>query len=103
MELGEFEQRLGTILEDAGPGIVAELNASTIAYWNGSRLVYCHSTSDDAFGADFVIDEPRWSQWKSWLVDWLTEPVFGVRDDLRHEPSAPLDADRQKDAAGGPQ
>jgi hypothetical protein len=69
---------------------VAELNASTIAYWNGSRLVYCHSTSDDASRADCVIDELRWSQWKSWLVEWLTYPVFCVRDDLRHKPAPPL-------------
>jgi hypothetical protein len=96
MDLEDFVQRLTVVLQDAGPGIVAELTDTELAYWDGQRLVYA-SVSPDGSGTlagEFVLDAQRWSQWKDWLGDWLADPAFGVRDELRHEPSAPLAPDR---------
>ena len=84
MEREDFEQQLTALLRDAGPNIVAELTDTAIAYWNGERLVYAAVSADGtgALAGEFELDARRWTDWKSWLADWLTDPVLSARRDL---------------------
>ncbi len=86
MEREEFVTRLTSILQDAGPGTVAELTDTAIAYWNGERLVYAFLSAEGngAQGEEFDLGAQRWAQWKDWLVDWLTDPLLSVRHGLHH-------------------
>jgi hypothetical protein len=40
MQFEDFETQLAILLRSAGPATVAELTDTTIAYWNGERVVY---------------------------------------------------------------
>jgi hypothetical protein len=84
MEQEDFEQQLTALLRDAGPDTVAELTDTAIAYWNGERLVYAVVGADGtgALAGEFELDARRWTEWKSWLADWLTDPVLSVRHDI---------------------
>lgn len=84
MEQEDFEEQLTALLRDAGPDTVAELTDTAIAYWNGERLVYAVVGADGtgALAGEFELDARRWTEWKSWLADWLTDPVLSVRHDI---------------------
>ncbi|MBN3760545.1 hypothetical protein [Burkholderia sp. Ac-20365] len=84
MRIEDFEQQLTAILQSAGPGTVAELTDTAIAYWNGIHLVYAEIDIDGtgALTGAFEMNAQRWTQWKDWLSDWLTDPVISVRHDL---------------------
>lgn len=84
MELDIFERQLATMLQNAGPGTVAELTDTVIAYWNGNRLAYAEVDTEGtgAITGTFEMDAERWTHWKDWLNDWLTDPVLSVRHDL---------------------
>ncbi|BCG02648.1 hypothetical protein PPGU19_072160 (plasmid) [Paraburkholderia sp. PGU19] len=72
------------LLRDAAPDSVAELTDTAIAYWNGERLVYAFVSAEGtgALAGEFELDSRRWTEWKDWLADWLTDPVLSVRHDL---------------------
>lgn len=84
MEAADFENQLSKLLQDAGPGAIAELTDTTIAYRDGGRLVYADVDTDGtgALLGTFELDAKRWIAWKDWLVDWMIDPVLGVRHDL---------------------
>ena len=84
MQFEEFETQLAALLQSAGPATVAELTDTTIAYWDGERVVY--ATVDTGGGrliGPCALDARHWMEW---LADWLTDPVLSVRHDLPHEP-----------------
>lgn len=84
MELDIFEQQLATILQNAGPGTVAELTDTLVAYWNGNRLVYAEVDTEGtgAITGTFTMDANHWTQWTDWHNDWFTYPVLSARHDL---------------------
>jgi hypothetical protein len=77
----DFGQQLMAIRRAAGPGTVTELTASAIAYWNDVRNVNAKIDTDGtrALSGLFDMDARRWTHWKDWLSDWLTEPVLSGR------------------------
>lgn len=80
MNREDFEARLTVILRDAGPGIVAELTDTLIAYLEGERIVYARLDVEGAGAPTEELDlvSGNWPQWQDWLKDWLTDPVFSV-------------------------
>ncbi|BCG05459.1 hypothetical protein PPGU19_100270 (plasmid) [Paraburkholderia sp. PGU19] len=88
MEFEEFETRLAALLRSAGPQTVAELTDTTVAWWNGTRVVYANvdESGNSAMIGPQALDARHWPEWKDWLSDWLTDPVLSVRHDLPHEP-----------------
>src|SRR6202012_2477278 len=80
MNREDFEARLTVILRDAGPGTVAELTDTLIAYLEGERIVYARLDVEGVGAPTEELDlvSGNWPQWQDWLKDWLTDPVFSV-------------------------
>jgi hypothetical protein len=81
MNREDFEARLTVILRDAGPGLVAELTDTVIAYLEDDRLVYARMDMEGNAPATAELDpiSGQWPQWQDWLTDWLTDPVLSIR------------------------
>jgi hypothetical protein len=69
MQFEDFETQLVVLLQSAGPATVAELTDTTIAYWNGERVVYANVDTEGTgrLIGPCALDARRWLEWKDWL------------------------------------
>jgi hypothetical protein len=83
LTIDQFKTELAELLRDL-PGTAADLTDSAIAYWDGHRVVYCYVNEDtDLIDEEFDLNNGVWRDWEEYLSEWMAEPKFSVRPELR--------------------
>ncbi|MGF6768666.1 hypothetical protein P3T18_001136 [Paraburkholderia sp. GAS199] len=84
LTIDQFKARLGELLRDLMPCTAADLTDNVVAYWDGRRVVYCYLDPEtDLIEEEFDLDGGFWKDWEEYLTEWLAQPQFSVRPELR--------------------
>jgi len=81
----EFEGQLGDLLRRRGAGITADLTDAILAYWNGHSVVFVTTNADGSGAVDeeFEMDDRVWEKCHAAFEDWMSQPTFTVRPEVR--------------------
>ena len=86
MDLGcvAFQAHLATLLCSRPRCTTAELNESTIVFWDGQWAKGAELLSDGSgnLSSKFDLDERTCNRLHADLVTWLESPRYGLRSDL---------------------
>lgn len=76
---------IAMLLRDQPPCTAAEISHFAIAFWDGERLAWATLKEDGSGQIDsrLTVDLDVWDELCSYVMDWVDEPRYSVRPELR--------------------
>ncbi|MPW20032.1 hypothetical protein GCT13_24855 [Paraburkholderia sp. CNPSo 3157] len=80
-----FEQQLAALLQRWPVGTTADLSDCIVAYWNGHQITYAFLCDNESGQVDeeFDVDDYVWDECRPVFEEWLAEPTFTLRDEVK--------------------
>jgi hypothetical protein len=82
MDSATFQAEIATLLRERAAGTAAELNARTVAFWNGIEARGARLDEHGLIVEEFELDDRECNRLHADLISWMERPCYALRPEL---------------------